>query len=261
MQSWSILTRVRKNPKEAFSAMLYLSSSIALDERPLPDSNGNTYVVGSDLNLAYVYLFCCNFLKKYAIEAASVKLRNNRFEQFKALLAEAYFLYTQKPPPNAKFLLDWFNSFQLWYEMGNKLEQTPFVLLAEDCYWESYLRAPLLNNAIKCQIDSMIRYKNDSKLRILLEKGYRVCPWNTFIRNYLVDLDTKENIQINLWKDIYEYQVINIINIIIINIINIIINIITNIIIIIKIIIIIINIIIIIVFIGIKAKKNSRYWS
>jgi hypothetical protein len=52
MQSWSILTRVRTNQQEAFSAMLYLSSSIALDERPLPDSNGNTWVSGSDLNLA-----------------------------------------------------------------------------------------------------------------------------------------------------------------------------------------------------------------
>jgi len=208
MQSWSILTRVRSTPQEAFSAMLYLSSSIALDERPLPDANGNTWVPGSDLNLAYVYLFCCNFLKKYAIEAESVKQKYNRFEQFKTMLAETYFLYTQKPPANAKYLLDWFNSNNLWYEMGNKLEQTPFVLLAEDCYWESYLRAPLLNDAIKCQVDSMIRYKNDTKLRILLEKGYRICPWNTYIRSYLLDLDVKENVQINLWKDVFEYQVI-----------------------------------------------------
>ena len=206
MQSWSILTRVRTNQQEAFSAMLYLSSSIALDLRPLPDNDGNTWVPGSDLNLAYVYLFCCNFLKKYAIDAATVMQRQNRFDQFKSMLAEGYFLYTQQPPPNAKFLLDWFHGWNLWYNMGKQLEQTPFVLLAEDCYWESYLRSPLLNESIICQVNSMIRYKNDLKLRMLLEKAYKICPWNTYIRNYLIALDIKENIQFNVWKDKFDYQ-------------------------------------------------------
>ena len=65
--------------------------------------------------------------------------KKEHFQRFISLLIEAYMFYFKDAPRNSQVAIEWFDSKNLWWEMGIDLMNTPFLLLAEDALWESFL--------------------------------------------------------------------------------------------------------------------------
>jgi len=138
-------------------------------------------------------------------------MRNQEMEYFLTVSSEAYFLFTNRPPQELKPLLEWYNDPELWIKMAKKLEETPFLLLAEDSYWEAFLRAPLTNKAIELQMSHMRKYsRTESAYCALLERAYKnVTHWNTYVRHMLVALDSADGVledDPRHWKAVFKLQ-------------------------------------------------------
>lgn len=199
IQSWSILKRV-VSLKESESCLQYLSSSISMEPKapaPLVNQQSDTthvfYIKGSSLPLFHVILHCANYLKRVAMAAQTRAAREKGMLAMKSMIAEAYVLHTHSTSleNDIPLLLQWFNDPQLWMEMGDQLFHTPFLLLAEDSYWEAFIRNPKSGKPLKKIVASMRKYHRAEKVPFLLAKAYDVNPWSLFVRTTLAAVEVQ----------------------------------------------------------------------
>jgi hypothetical protein len=107
------------------------------------------------------------------------------------------------------FLLAWFNDPQLWYDMGISLDiNTPYVLLAQDSFWESFTRSALEDAHIRAHINSLIRNKRKGDVPALLAQAMEINPWNLFVRESLYELDMQlvANPGERHWAQMFEHD-------------------------------------------------------
>ena len=196
LQSWTILRRIRADHRESNEAITYLCSAIVQEERNkvedglMTSRDSTVYIADSNMKLHFVYLFSANHFFHLAKRAINEKGKKYFLDQFNSILIEAYTLAKSAPPYKMSVIL-WYNDAQMWYDMGMELECTPFVLLAEDAYFESFKRNSLSTTAIQRVIFLMTKYKRDVlSIRKILEKSYReTCRWNTFVRGMIREFE------------------------------------------------------------------------
>eukprot|EP01035_Chromulina_nebulosa_P007764 gene7764-10490_t len=181
IQSWTILKRVG-NQKDAESCLQYLSSSISMEPKSTisvlvgsgDDSKALPCIEGSTFPLPYALLHCTNYLQRRIASASSKAQREKDANLMKSMITEAYIIQNPGKHANDSFSekMAWYNDSALWMEMAQYLETTPFILLAEDSYWESFIRQPKSNKPIKMIVNSMERYNRKEKVPYLLAKAY-----------------------------------------------------------------------------------------
>ena len=166
-----------------------------------PRSVDLVMVQNSSLPLAFAYLRCACLIKRRAAAAAAAMNKDEQRSQMDLCIntvAEAYHLYTGRRPGRDmgfKELLAWFNDGHLFYEMAHYLEtKTPFVLLAEDFYWEAFTRLPLCPEPIERLVHVMRSTKRGRRelVKEMLSRAYQVTRWNMFVRQSLADIEKHE---------------------------------------------------------------------
>ena len=70
--------------------------------------------------------------------------------------------------------------------MGSYLESTTFVLLAEDCHWESFLRSTSNDEPLILLVNSMDSLNRKNKVSFLLAEALAINPWSLFCRNEMI---------------------------------------------------------------------------
>jgi hypothetical protein len=212
-QTWTIIKRIEgMKQREINDRINFLISAVPLLAAENTKNNkldNVIYIGNSQLPLSYVFLFCCNHLSLLMKQRPkTIKQQDQRQAQYKVMLVEAFFLHTGIKEYNIDELNTWFQDPQLWYEMGKSLENTPFFLLGEDCYWESFVRHPLSNLAIEEQVNSMIKYKRRDRIPFLLREAMMVNPWNTFCRNQLIsyEIELQRDSKQREWFQLFEQE-------------------------------------------------------
>lgn len=203
LQSWTLLTRI-SSKKESNKNMMFLSSALTLETVTRKKLAKNKSLFASEIQyldpfchvpLYYVYLHAAmHQMRKLKYMNSASSANNTRktleFNSFASNLSDAYYLCCGMTATDIKFLTDWLRQDGMWYEMGVTLEtDTPFVLLAEDSYWEAYLLAPLKNRAIEALITLMRVTHRHNKVPEQLAKAIKINPWNSYARNTLKEVE------------------------------------------------------------------------
>ena len=119
-------------------------------------------------------------------------------------------------------LVKWFRRKQLWLDAGDQLQSnylntccSSFILLAEECYHEAFLRAPLQETGLLSLFDLMRDRKTpDHDMRHFLEtQVYPMCPWNLYTRQLLTELQDNDGANAAQWTAVYVDQVAKLIRI------------------------------------------------
>jgi hypothetical protein len=152
---------------------------------------GTLYVSESDLPMQFMFLHCAAYVQRQAQQnRRPAHIHQKYLSELTAILSEAYFLVRNEVNEDVPTLLAWFNDPQLWYDMALSLDvHSPYVLLAQDSYWESFTRSSLEEAHILGYINSLIRNKRRSDVPGLLAQAMEVNPWNLFVRQSLYELD------------------------------------------------------------------------
>lgn len=202
LQSLTILTKLRQT-KQAEQHITFLITDITLEDR---SQTGRITLAGqatreevvmvqnSSLPMHFVYLHCACYLKRRSqltLDAGEIK---ENMEMCMHMLAEAYFIHFSRRPDDYAVLTAWFNSSDLFFDMAEVLEATPFVLLAEDSFWEAFLRAQLADEALSRMLACMRLTKRGRReyLWERLEQAYRINRWNMFCRRELQAIEALE---------------------------------------------------------------------
>lgn len=157
--------------------------------------SGMIMIQESDLPLGYVYLFCSSHIYRRS-------LRNNRDSKSRSkdrelcynMLAEAHHILEHEQVQSIKQLMDWFLSFELFFDVGLYLERSAFPLLAEEAYYEAFLRAPLLDISLEYLVSLMSKHKRGAGKYVveIMRSAYEHNPWNMYMRQWLADYEAQE---------------------------------------------------------------------
>ena len=210
IQSYTIMKTMKNKAKEVELCYEYLATAIQIEDRDnmmavdetrrhanIYAEPGTIMIQNSDLPLYFVYLHVsCYVHRKSMNMMLDEKTRRKERELCYNLLAESYTIHFDTHPNSTKELMAWFQSFELFLDMGKYLESTAFPLLAEESYWEAYIRRPLLDISLKFCVSFMTKNKRGTKenLYALMERAYYVNPWNMLVRTHLEDHELNESI-------------------------------------------------------------------
>ena len=184
-QSWPLLQRYG-DILEADNAIFYVSSTIQLQNQSRNNVNSIVYFEESDIKLSHAYLICGNYLLKKSYITSNQMKKMKLFDDFKSLLTEAFVLEHKCVPLNFTEMFAWFNSSELWLKLADSISNTSYLLLAQECYIESFKRKLLSNQILLNLQNYLIKYKRyDNEFPDILESCYQLCPINIFCRNYL----------------------------------------------------------------------------
>ena len=203
LQSLTILTKLRQT-KEVEKHITFLITDITLEDRSstmsitLPSANTTVdnviMVQNSNLPMAYVYLHCACYLKRRSQLTLNKEETKENMELCMHMIAEAYFIYFSCKPKDYATLTLWFNSPDLFFDMAEVIEATPFILLAEDSFWESFLRSQLSDRAISRVVSCMKLTKRGRREYLIerLESAYKINRWNLYCRRELLKFEALE---------------------------------------------------------------------
>ena len=196
LQSYTIVKRIQSR-KEADVHMSFLSSSIVVEPRTV-DSTGRVFIKGSVLRIIVAYLFCATYQQREVKKAKNSKELHSSITNFNSLVAESYAFQFGNVAP-VKVMLAWFADHSLWYSIGDELISTPYILLAEDAYWESFIRKKYDSSALLKIVSCLEQTKRKSAFPIIIERAQKVSPWNTYCRSELRKIHHK-------WEEIFEEE-------------------------------------------------------
>jgi hypothetical protein len=211
-QTWTIIKRLEgMKQREINDRINFLVSSVTLLAASTRATRLDSiiYIYDSPLPLSYLYLHCTNHVYHITkLRPKTLKQKDQRFQQFKSMLIEAYYLHYGTKELNYDTLLAWFLDPFLWNEMGKQLETTPFLLLVEDCYWEAFTRRPLIDIDLEEIMRLMKKYNRKDKIPFLLREALLFNQWNTFARNELVKLEKELQPDASLreWTILFESE-------------------------------------------------------
>lgn len=156
---------------------------------------GMIMIQDSDLPLGFAYLFCASHVYRRSIkEGRDPKSKSKDRDFCYNMLGEAFFILEHKQVENIEEMMKWFLSFEMFFDMGMYLEKSAFPLLAEEAYWEAFLRNPLLDISLEYLVSLMHKMKRGSKRFVyeIMIKAYDHNPWNTYARTWLADYEKTE---------------------------------------------------------------------
>ncbi|RYH30951.1 hypothetical protein EON65_03840 [archaeon] len=213
LQMWTILTRMDRE-KDANDCLNFLISAVTVEsararapvmrqvwtERPM--------LTDGEIPLCFVFIHCINYLMNLSLQTKKLTKRNHIMSQLLSLLGECYFLYCGEKETSMPKLLAWFNAPPLWVEMAEQLENSLFILLAEDSYYEAYRRHPASNVAISRMVESMERYHRETMVPHVLTRAIALNPWNIYVRDKLLEYEARyhENIKEQRWKRLFDSE-------------------------------------------------------
>lgn len=162
-------------------------------------------VQNSPLPLAFVYLHCACYLKRRATQTLKKEEQTAHMELCIHTIAEAYQLYTHEKPPGYVQLTQWFSNGHLFFEMAEYLETTPFVLLAEDSYWEAFLRLQLYDLPLERTVRCMRLTKRGHReyIKDTLARAFATNRWNFYARKQLLDVENLECVMAKSTAPVY----------------------------------------------------------
>eukprot|EP01038_Epipyxis_sp_PR26KG_P008039 gene8039-10894_t len=219
IQKYGIYKRMKNSKSDAEECLNYLSTSITLEtiSNKKVKIGEVLHVSNSSLPLSYLFLHIANFLRRKSVASTRQKKKLQEFTHFKNILSEAYFLIEYKQNEEFVNIIKWFNQYQLWFNIGLYLESTPFIFLAEDSFWEAFLRDSLDEFALIKLVNSMLKYKRRYDISSVIAKAYQINPWNLFVRSLLIFFEVESINQLNLndidnknipkpWHDLFQLQ-------------------------------------------------------
>ncbi len=213
-QTWTIIKRIDGIKKREITDRInFLVTAVTLlaGTTKTRGLNEVIYIDNSPMPLSYVYLHCTNHLYNLTKQRPkSVLQKNQRLQQYHAMLIESYYLSYGIKETNLELISNWFLDPETWYTMGKQLEDTPFICFIEDCYWEAYLRRPLDNKAIETQVNSMIKYKREKAIPFLLREAIMFMPWNVYSRKTLITYEEKAQSDPTLreWTNLFQSEIL-----------------------------------------------------
>ncbi len=101
-----------------------------------------------------------------------------------AMLIEAMYIYTSKEPTFQE-ADKWFKRWDVWLELADAIYETDFILMAEECYWESFLRHRRIDAPVIQIVDIMAQSNRAEKTFQFILKCLEVNPYSAFCREYL----------------------------------------------------------------------------
>jgi hypothetical protein len=192
LQTWTVLRKLNQT-KEAKKFFYHLCDLIPM-EVPEEHENGISFIKDTDIPISICYIFCGYQLQiesslshRESTSTSNVQMNRNLYQKSEAMLIEAY-TYTRLAHPATKSVyLNWVKTSSTWIEIGNYLEQTPCLLLAEEAYWIAFLCDPR-NDERAEECFRVLENHNRSMERFsLFEKMYSYNHWNMFCRKKLVE--------------------------------------------------------------------------
>jgi hypothetical protein len=190
LQTWSILKKLN-HLQEAKKFFFHLCDLIPM-EVPEEHANGISFIRNTDLPISICYLFCGYQLQ---VESSHLRLQQHSqtsqcrslYQKSDAMLIEAY-TYTHLAHPASKAVyVNWIKKSITWIEVGNYLEQTPCLLLAEEAYWIAFLCDPRNDERAAECLRLLESHHRPSESLLLCEKMYLYCHWNILCRKKLFD--------------------------------------------------------------------------
>lgn len=106
------------------------------------------------------------------------------------MLVEGYTYAHLSHPFNKQTYINWMKKPETWIEIGKYLEQTPYLLLAEESFWIAFLCNPRSDErAIDC-LRLLVEHNRVSESYSLCEKMYAFNKWNMHCRKQLLEYDS-----------------------------------------------------------------------
>jgi hypothetical protein len=138
-------------------------------------------------------LHCANFVQRRAAAAKSKATREKELLVMKSMVTEAYVLYGHVNGGEDPFevVLQWFLSPGPWMEMGEQLEGGPFVLLAEDSYWEAFVRGPSSDEPLARIVRLLHLHGRGEQEPFVLARAYGSNPWSLLSRRGLASWELR----------------------------------------------------------------------
>ena len=135
LQCWVLFRKLNKN-NESDQYMDYLCTAITLEGRE--ERNGQIYLKNSQFKLVILYLLCAAHLIRKFHTSYVHDIRKKALKRYEAIISEAYQLHHQHLARSLAEANNWFDSSQVWVEIAEELatSTSPFILVAEDAYWE-----------------------------------------------------------------------------------------------------------------------------
>lgn len=187
MQSWVLLKRLNRE-EEAENRMSFLLQSVPLIPRP-NSKNSPVYIEDSSLQLSHIYLICSFYLKSLLEKSMSKRKRFRLTKKFQSFVVESFFLFEGHPPPNMLSTSTWFENPCLWKGAGDTLVSTPFLLLAQECYWNGFLFQPLDETNLESLRKSWEWCTKPPSLVPMLTLVHEIAPCNIWPRSLLCEAD------------------------------------------------------------------------
>jgi len=99
-------------------------------------------------------------------------------------------------------LYDWFASSALWFGMGQVLDKTSLPLVAEEAYWQAFMRDQSSRYPLECLVACMRRTKRYDNAQSIVEQAYAHNYWNLDTRELLMQVESSEGV----WENYFEIE-------------------------------------------------------
>ena len=196
LNMWSLLARMGTHKKQIAEANRYLdflSTAAPMAQRDR-DDDGMLVIAGSDVPLYIVYLFISWHLKNKFQQVREDKKAEKAkiFAQFNSILVETYMLRMDKDCSDVSVLYEWFAHTDTWFEVGRTLDSTSLPLVAEEAYWQAFLRDKNSRYPLEGLVGCFRRTKRMHLAQHMVEKAYTMNYWNLHTRELLVQVESVE---------------------------------------------------------------------
>ena len=114
---------------------------------------------------------------------------------------ETYYLWTNSQDDNLDELYQWFNDSKTWIECADSIAQTAFLFVAENCYWQAYLRDKTSRYALENVITCFRKSNRLDKAEAVVEAAYSMNYWNLFTRDLLLEVENGTK-----WQQYFELE-------------------------------------------------------
>eukprot|EP01041_Mallomonas_annulata_P003352 gene3352-6636_t len=205
IQIWPLLQRIEEDQedldyfdRDADNYIKYLSKIITIEPRYVRVEEYHKhyhkrehclfFIQNSELCLTYAYVVCAAYSLRISNTALDKEIREISLNKYNLLMMEAFQLHFDIEPQTMVEVNLWYNSYHLWYQMGLDLEDTPFILIAENCFWEAFTRNSKADDPLKHIVSILRNTKRPELVRPILEEAFYISPLNAYARSTLLEI-------------------------------------------------------------------------
>lgn len=181
LHTWCVLRALDKS----YEAEIYFDRAcaiIATAERTYLENNVTVFE-GSQLQVFAAYLVCIVHILKKNKSNFIKPIPNQQHSIAEAMLIEAMYI-RHGHEPTLEDAVRWFGSCDTWIDVAETLRPTDFILLAEDAYWEAFIRNRHLNEPLIKTIEIKAESNRSVTALPFMLRALEVGRFNWFLRDF-----------------------------------------------------------------------------